>query len=137
MPANNIVDTLLVRTKALPNGAASTSTDAIDLQSPTGNQFKADIEFQVGAPALGVTPLADAKTMIYKVEQSHDNSSWASLYPEVLRQTGAGGVGAAAATMKFKVPTDVRRYIRVTATGSTSGDASGSSFTVTPFFGSI
>lgn len=137
MPANNIVDNLIVRTKALPNGAAAASIDAIDLQSPVGNQFKVDLEFRINAPVMGTTPMADAKTMIYKVEHSHDGSSWVNLYAEVLRQTGAGGTGTAAASMKFKVPTDVRRYIRVTATGSASGDASAFSFTVTPLFGSI
>jgi len=48
----------------------------------------------------------------------------------VLVQTGAGGAGAAAATARFAIPSDCERYVRVTATNSGTGDASGASMTV-------
>lgn len=131
-----LADTQLKVTKALPNGAASTTSDAIDLASGTNGDFLAPCELLISAPALGVTPLPDAKTMKYSVVHSvnADLSSPATLAPDVLTQTGAGGAGAAAATFRFRLPTDVRRYIGVKATGSASGDASGSSMTAQLLF---
>lgn len=126
-----IKDTLLKVTKALPNGAASTTSDGIDLGHGTRGDFVAPCELKISAPALGVTPLPDAKTMIFIVE--HDDASnfsgVATLLDRVIIQTGAGGAGAAAATKTVRLPVDTKRYVRVKATGSASGDASGSSFT--------
>jgi hypothetical protein len=129
-------DAQLKVTKALPNGAASTTTDAINLVTSTNGDFIANAELLISAPALGATPLPDAKTMKYSVVHSvnSDLSSPATLAADVLIQTGAGGVGAAAATARFRLPSDVRQYVGVKATGSASGDASGSSMTVQLLF---
>ena len=128
-----IRDAFLKVTKALPNGAAATTSDFIDTGKGTsyGRQL-AEVEFLITAPALGATPLPDAKTMKFDVLTSanSDGSSPTTLMPTVITQTGAGGVGASAATYRFKVPSDAARYVGVKATGSASGDASGSSFTV-------
>lgn len=125
----NLKDAAVKQTKALPNGAASTTSDAIDLGHSTAGDFLADVEFKVTAPALGATPLPDAKTMKYSIVHSHnaDLSSPATLITDIIVQTGAGGVGAIAAEWIGRLPVDVRRYVGVKATGSGSGDASGSS----------
>jgi hypothetical protein len=121
-------DAALKVTKALPSGAASTTTDAIDLGDASGD-FRADCELLIQAPAMGVTPMADAKTMTYQVLGSvnSDLSSPFILADKIIVQTGAGGVGCAAAEGRWKPPSNAPRYIGVKATGSTTGDASGSS----------
>jgi hypothetical protein len=68
-----------------------------------------------------------------KYEVFHDTDSAfgseVSLFSTVLTQTGASSAGCAAATKRVTLPSDVKRYIRVKAVGSTTGDASASSFT--------
>lgn len=132
----NLKDAAVKQTKALPNGAASTTSDAIDLGHSTAGDFVADVEFKVSAPALGATPMPDAKTMKYSIVHSHnsDLSSPATLMTDIIVQTGAGGVGCAAADVTVRLPVDVRRYIGVKATGSGSGDASASSVTIEGLF---
>ena len=44
MAGPNVRDTLLKKTKALPNGAASTTTDAIDLEVGTRSDLVANVE---------------------------------------------------------------------------------------------
>lgn len=127
-----VTDARLSRSKALPNGAANTSTDAIDMENTTKASNNAPWELLISAPALTTAEQPNAKTLIYSVEMD-DNAAFTSptvLYAEVLRQTGAGGAGAAAASVRVKVPTNAERYVRVKATGSASGDSSAKSFTV-------
>lgn len=123
-------DKLLKSSTALPNGAGSSTSAAIDLQSTATGDFVAECELLITAPALGVTPLPDAKTMKYDVLAS-DNSdlSSATVLGTALTQTGASGAGATGATGRFRLPSNVKRYVGVRATGSTTGDASASSFT--------
>jgi len=125
-----LADAALLVTKALPNGAAATTSDAIDLGDASGD-FRAATELLIKAPALGATPLPDTKTMTYQIiGSSASNLSGATiLADQVLVQTGADGAGAAAAEARWRPPSNAPRYIAVKATGSASGDASGSSFT--------
>ncbi len=129
-------DAALSITRALPNGAAATTTTAVDLGHGANGLALANVEFLISAPALGATPLPNTKTMTYAVVHSDnaDLSSPVVLYDAVLVQTGAGGVGDVAKTARFRVPSNCKRYIGVRATGSAAGDASGSSFTLEPLF---
>lgn len=130
-------DASMKATRALPNGAAAvTQTAGIDLQNSTRGDFVAPIEFLLSAPAMGATPMPDAKTMKYDIIHSDnaDLSSPATLIAAAITQTGAGGVGCAAATYRWRPPTNVKRYVGVKATGSASGDATGSSFTFEALF---
>lgn len=125
-----LADASLQVTKALPNGAAATTSDAIDLGNASGD-FHADVELLIQVPALGATPMPDAKTMKFQVLGS-DQSNLGSpviLADQILILTGAGGAGCAAGEARWKPPSNAPRYIGVKATGSASGDASGSSFT--------
>ena len=127
----NVKDALLKKTKALPNGAASTTTDAFDLGHRSNGDHLALVELRITAPALGATPLPNAKTMTFDVIHSDasDLGSPSTLYGGVVIQTGAGGVGDVEKSAQVRLPVDVKRYVGVKATGSGSGDASGSSFT--------
>lgn len=129
-------DTGLQVTKALPNGAASVTTDAIDLGHGANGQFLAQCELLIEAPALVVGDLADAATMKFDIVQSanSDLSSPTVVAKEVLVQTGAGGVGAAAAAARFRPATNSARYVGVKATNSGVGDASDKSVTVSLVF---
>ena len=135
MTGFNKRDTNLKQTKALPNGAAATSIDGFDLGLTTRSDFVAPLELLLTAPALATGVMGDGKTMIYTVE-TDDNSNFSSAtnLGTILTQTGAGGAGCAAATARWKPPTNVERYIRVKATGSTTGNASTSSMTVELLF---
>lgn len=124
-------DNLLKVTEALPNGAADVTSDAIDLGHGANGDFLAGAELLITAPALVVGDLANAATMKYDIIHSDnaDLSSPSTLVTAAITQTGAGGVGAAAATYYWRPPVDVKRYIGVKATNSGAGDASDKSFT--------
>lgn len=128
----NIRDAQLKTTTALPNGAANVSGGAIDLGLGTSADFVTLVNFLLSAPVLNTTQQPDAKTMIYDIIHSvnSDLSSPTTLYPGVLTQTGAGGVGAAAATFQFAVPVNVKRYVGVKATGSAAGNSTTASFSL-------
>jgi hypothetical protein len=131
-----VKDAALKVTKALPNGAATVYSDGIDLGHGSKGDFLAEVEFKISAPALTTTQQPDAKTLTYTIQ--HDDAvgfgTVADLYPGVIVQLGAGGAGAAAATFTARLPVDVKRYVRVKAVGSASGDASGSSLTFEVLF---
>jgi hypothetical protein len=120
-------------TKALPNGATTIYTAGIDLGVGTSGSVPAHAELLIEAPLLAFADLGDAATMKYEVQHDTDSAfgTAVSLYGTVLTQTGAGGVGAAAATKRVRLPSDCSRYIRVAATNSAGGDASDKTLTVT------
>jgi hypothetical protein len=122
-------DAELQVTKALPNGAATVNSGSIDLEHSTNGVHVADCELLIEAPALATADLPDTKTMTDDVEHSDDDSSFSDLANGVLVQTGADGAGAAAATARVRLPSTVKRYVRVVATNSGTGDASDKSMT--------
>lgn len=126
--APGVRDTSLKVTKPLPNGAATIYTDGIDLGLSARSQFAGGphVELYIEAPALAFADLGDAATMQYTVQHDTDPAfgSVVDLYGVVLTQTGAGGAGAAAATKRVALPTDVKRYLRIKAVNSAAGDAS-------------
>ncbi|MCY2968426.1 MAG: hypothetical protein NT069_33175, partial [Planctomycetota bacterium] len=93
--------------------------------------FVAQVELLISAPALAVGQLANGSTMKYDVVMSvnSDLSSPTIIAKEVIVQTGAGGAGAAAATARFRLPTNCARYVGVKATNSAAADASAASLT--------
>lgn len=116
---------------ALPNGAASANSQIFDLGIGAKGDCPGDFEIEVSAPALGVTPMSNGKYMYYDIY--HDTAAAMGSEVFLLRigsQLGAGGVGCAAATFRSRLPNDTNRYIRVKATGSDAGDASGSDMAV-------
>lgn len=116
---------------ALPNGAASTNSDTFDLGVGAKGDVPGTFEVEIVAPALATGVLGDGATMTYDIyhDTASDMSSEAKLLTAGI-QTGAGGAGAATATYRFRLPIDTNRYIRVKATNSAAGDASGSDMSV-------
>lgn len=130
-------DALLITTKALPAAAASNSHTGIDIgarTSPNGI-FPGSVELEISWPALPA--LVDAKTVIFTVNDSANNSSFTSLgLTHTL--TGAGGVGVAAGTKRFRLPSNVRQYVNVSqAVLTAGGDNTAVSTTVSLIFGNV
>jgi len=128
----NVRDADLIKTKALPAGASSVQTDAIDLgHSVSGSgDFVADCELLLTAPALTNAQLASGHTMTYLVEMDNDSAfgSPTTVMAAAITQAGAGA-GAAAALKRLRLPSNVERYVRAKATASDADDASAAEMT--------
>lgn len=135
----SLKDTLLQQTRALPAAASAnvTSTVPIDLGHGTrGNPiFKG--EFQVTAPALTTTMAPDTRTMTYDLISSanSDLSSPVTVVAGIIAQVGAGGVGAALATKRYRPASNDNRYwgLKITS-GASITDSSSVSATLELLF---
>ena len=128
-----VKDATLQESKALPASAGDVSTDSFDLGAAAQKLARCELELSV--PALGATPLPNGETVTYKLEDSADDSSFATVQDSVVVQTGAAGAGAAAVVDRIGIPSNIRQYVRVTATLSGGGaDASASSMTLSLVF---
>ena len=124
---------------ALSTASASVYTTGIDTGNYTvGPGENGDVlfegEFLISGPVLNTTQLPDTRTITYNVQASTE-STFASptyIYKTVLLQTGASSAGAAAATARFRLPTNCPEFIRVEAASGASVGASAttSSFTL-------
>jgi hypothetical protein len=113
-------DLQLIKTSALPAAAANNSTAAIDLQQAAAGVNLDKVDVEVAVPA---TPsLVDAKIITFTIQDSANGTDFAAVAGlATLVVTGAGGVGAAAATRTVKLPTGTRRYIRANAAVESGG----------------
>lgn len=129
----NLTDAAKTVTKALPAAAANNDTDAIDLEQAIGGDIE-NIAFEIAVPALPA--LVEDKTVTIKVQDSADGSSFADLDPAISTViTGGTGNGAAAKTVRFRLPPSARRYIRLnTAVLTGGGDNTGVSLTFQALF---
>lgn len=134
--SQSVVDRELQRTKALPNGAATTTTDSIDLIGGANGQHLTDVEFELVVPAVTTAMVGDGTTIKYDViaSASSDMSSPSVVYAALVTQTGAGGAGAAGSTTRFRLPSNVGRYVGVRAVKSATGNASTVNMVLTPQF---
>lgn len=125
-------DKVLKGSKTLPNGAATaTLATFLDLEHGSRGDFLANCELLLSAPALNSTQLSDGKTMIYSIlESDSSDGSNPTVLGAILTQTGAGGVGAAAATATYRPRVDSKRYVGFKAVGSTTGDATAATATL-------
>ena len=132
--AFNVKDANLIKTVALPTAAGAVAIASLDVKS--AGDFLADAELLIEAPALDGTMLPATRTMTYSIWDSANDSSYAQIADAVIVQTGASSVGgAAAATARFRLPTSVRRYVKVYATGGSSiGNCAAVSLTVSLCF---
>jgi hypothetical protein len=127
-------DALAKVTAALPNGAATVyTTTGIDTETTTTGAHLSGVEFLLTAPALVVGDLGNGDTMKYSILTDTVNpidGSSTVLFADCIVQTGAGGAGAAAATFRFRLPSDAGRILGVKAVNSAAGDASDKSLTL-------
>ena len=134
----SLKDVNLKLTRALPASNTTVyATPGIDTGvTPAGVQSK-DVEWVLSAPALTTAQLGDAATMKYSI--LHDtvdpvDGSSVALHTDCITQTGAGGAGAAAATFRFKLPSDGKRILGFKVVNSANADASAASATLEAVF---
>lgn len=107
-------------TVAFPSGAATTTSAALDLQGG-GAHVSGQLYLEIIAPA---TPaLADTKTHTFALtECATSGGSYTAVvgYGNMVT-TGASSAGAAAVTYRLAIHPHVKRYVKLTITGITSG----------------
>jgi hypothetical protein len=122
--SRNRKDALFIKTTA--SLAAGANSAALDLEQAIGGDIETiAVELELPAEAL----LSDAKVLTFTLQDSADGVSFAAVDPQpvITTQTGAGGVGVAAKTVRFRLNPATRRYIRVAQTvTATPGTLSGS-----------
>jgi hypothetical protein len=109
--AHNMKDAVLQSVVALSNGAGDTNTTAFDLGS--GVAKLAPCELELSIPALTSTHMPTGTTLSVAVQDSADNSSFATLFTYPLRTSSSG---LAAAVTRTGIPSNARRYVRYTVT---------------------
>ena len=123
-PVRNIGDASVAVTKALPTAAGTVNSGSIDLRAGLlGEATRVTLD----VPTLSGV-LTSTHTITYTVQDSADNSSFATL---------AGcdtkvytGTDAAAVAKEWRLPPTTRRYIRVSAlAGAAAEDCSAVSLT--------
>lgn len=123
MPLGYLKDVALQVTRALPNAATTVKPAAgLDIGPITSQgQFAPCIEGELllEAPALTVTELPNAATVIYDIIESAnaDLSSSTIVAKAAITQTGSGGAGAVAATFRHRPKIGSARYLGFQATG--------------------
>ncbi len=117
--ARNLRDAAFTVTKAMPAAAATNYSDALDLGQERVQSLES-VEFEISLPA---TPsLVDAKTILFAVQDSADNVTFAAVDPAITTGVlGAGGAGAAAKAVRFRLPSTTRRYVRISQTVLAAG----------------
>jgi hypothetical protein len=114
-----VQDASLINETALPAAASTTVHGAsFDLENGPMGDVVADFQFNVALPVLNATELPNTDTLTVDIEHSLDNVTFTTLIPQVLIATGAGGVGSAAAVFATRLPVDINRYVRASATTS-------------------
>ena len=119
----NLQDANYVSTVAIAQAGANTA--AFDLEQAIGGDIE-KVVFELSAPAAaGIT---DAKVVTYALQDSADGSSWAAVDPSITTtQTAAGGAGITAKSIRFRLPVNTRRYVRIAQTmTSSAGTVTGS-----------
>lgn len=108
----SLKDALLTRTLALPAAGASASTAPIDLTSV----LQAESPFEVEVRVEALPNLAAGKSATVTLEDSANGSAFAAIAELApLEITGGVGGGAAAASLRVRLPAAARRHLRATA----------------------
>lgn len=125
-----VKDANFIQTHALPASAGNVTTTAIDIfqgrTAPTDrSNWPESVDIVVTVPALNATQLPDAATDTV-VLVGGDTSSPATVISESFVITGAGGIGAVAKEIHFRLAPVPHRYVAAKVTTATSpGDQSG------------
>jgi hypothetical protein len=136
-------DALLKATRALPAAASSTVAQAtgFDLMVSAAGDVLAQMELLVSAPAVNTTMAPDTRTFTYNIIASASSNLGTPtiISQNLIVQTGAGGAGAAAATARYRIPTDLGargfRYVGLQiVSGASTTDASAVSATAELLF---
>lgn len=115
------------------NASGGSTSATFDLEQATGGDIES-IAVELALPAEA--GLSDTKVLTYVLQDSADGSSWATVDPcgSITTQTGAGGAGVSAKTVRFRLPVNTRRYIRVSQTVTATPGTLAGSYTVSLLF---
>lgn len=119
----NLQDLNYTSTVAIAQAGANTAS--FDLEQITGGDIE-EVVFELAAPtAAGIS---DTKVVTYTLQDSADGSSFAAVDPGIsTTQTASGGAGITAKTVRFRLPANTRRYVRIAQTmTATAGTVTGS-----------
>lgn len=115
-------DASLDKSVALPTGAATANTNAVDLGDaapfPITESFHVKLTTSTAAGA-------NNKNITVKLQDSADNTTFANIAElGALTVTDNNGAGFPAGTLTVQLPPDTRRYVRAQATSEANGGAS-------------
>lgn len=113
-------DILLDVSRALPAQNTNANSTAFDLEQVSPEVLGEHFELALDIPA---TTCATGQTITFTIQDSADNSSFAAVEQcATLVLTGASNA-TAATTRNWRLPSDVKRYVRVNiAMSATTGD---------------
>ena len=112
-------DASLSKNVALPSGATTANTNAIDLGQAT--PFPITEAFHVKLSS-SVANGANNKNITIKLQDSADNSTFANISAlGALTVTDNNGAGYPAGSLTVSLPSSTRRYVRGQATGEANG----------------
>lgn len=109
----SLKDATLIKTKVMPAAAATNYTDSIDLGTtyPGATVEEHELEMAIGAMANNTD---SSKTILFTLQDSADDSTFLDVSPlNQLQVDGVAVTGSVAVTKKIRLPSNVRRYIRV------------------------
>ena len=119
-------------TSSVAIAQAGANSATFDLEQVLGGDIQ-DFVVEISAPAA--SGIANAAVLTYTCKDSADGVTFAAMDPAVATtQTGAGGLGVAAKSVRFRVGPATRRYIRVEQTASASAGTFAGSFTTKLLF---
>lgn len=131
-----IPDSNFSNSTALPSGAGTSLSTAFDLVGATldaNSSFPEEVTLELGIPAD--TALASAAIRNYDLMADSVSTPTAAVTGYRAVVTGTAGNGAAA-TVRWKLPASIARYVSVRCTGGTSGsgDSTALSYTLKLLF---
>jgi hypothetical protein len=104
----------------VPAAGANSNSDSIDLEAVAPGAVGGELDLEMVVPALA--SLADDKDLDIHFEDSADDTTFADIEgTPTIKLTGASGTGAGAKTVKFRLPPDVKRYIRFNVAKEAAG----------------
>jgi hypothetical protein len=118
----NQQDQNYVSTVAIAQAGANTAS--FDLEQAVGGDIER-VVFELAAPlAAGIT---STKVVTYALQDSADGTNFLAVDPAISTTQTADGSGIAAKTVRFRVPANTRRYVRIAQTmTATAGTVTGS-----------
>ena len=118
----NQQDQNYVSTVAIAQAGANTAS--FDLEQAVGGDIER-VVFELAAPtAAGIS---STKVVTYALQDSADGTTFAAVDPAISTTQTADGSGIAAKTVRFRVPANTRRYVRIAQTmTATAGTVTGS-----------
>jgi len=110
----NQQDQNFVSTVAIAQAGANTA--AFDLEQAVGGDIER-VVFELAAPlAAGIS---STKVVTYALQDSANGTDFTAVDPAIsTTQTGVSTSGAAAKTVRFRVPANTRRYVRIAQTAT-------------------